>query len=66
MDKGTILNQVVAQAASLMEWKIDMLECIADQYEEKGDLVRAEKWREDIPAIRSAVEVMRKLAGGWA
>lgn len=66
MDKSTILNQIVSNAATLMEIKADSLQCIAEQYEEKGDLERAAMWREDIPAILAAVALMQKLSGCWA
>jgi len=65
-DKDTMINEIVWNASIIMERKIDYLKCVADQFESKGDLENAKIWRSDIPAIKSAIEVMRKTAGCWA
>lgn len=62
----TIINEMVANSADVMEAKIVYLECVAVQYEAKGETVIAQMWRQDIPDIKKAIEVMRKLAGCWA
>lgn len=65
-DKNRIINEMVANTADVLEAKAEEVECIAEQYEAKGDIERATDWRKDLPAIRSAVEIMRLRAGCWA
>ena len=66
IDKNSILNRLVEDAASLMEAKAEYIELVAEQFDEKGDKERAATWREDIPKINAAVELMRERAGSWA
>jgi len=65
-DKDNIINEIVDNASIIMENKIELLELIAKQYEEKSDAERAEIWRQDIPDIKKAIDVMRRLSGTWA
>lgn len=66
MDKSQIINMIVQHAADIMASKADYLEIVAEQFEAKQDHRRAELFREDIQGILQAVELMRKLHGGWA
>ncbi len=65
-DKYTIINEMVLNTAHVMESKADEKEIIAQQYEEDGNEIKAQLWREDIERIKDAVELIRKYAGCWA
>ena len=65
-DKNNIINEIVDNASIIMENRIELLELIAKQYEENSDAERAEIWRQDIPDIKKAIDVMRRLSGTWA
>ena len=64
--KNTILNELVANAAELMENHADYNEIVAEQFEEKGDMERVERLRRLNKRIAEAVELMREYAGCWA
>lgn len=65
-DKYTIINEMVANTAYVMESKAEELEMTAEGFERKGDHERAARWREDLADIARAVTVIRKLEGCWA
>ena len=64
--KNRMINEIVENAAFIMEAHAQQLELIAEQMEAKGDAVRAASCRKDIPAITEAINIMRKLSGCWA
>jgi hypothetical protein len=64
--KNRMINDMVMYSADIMESKSRELEMIAEQYEEKGDLTRAEEWRKDIQPIMQAVALIRSRGGCWA
>lgn len=65
-DRNRIINEMVASATDVMEAKAQEMELIAQQFDAKGDVGRAEFFREDVREIREAVKLMRKLDGCWA
>ena len=64
-DRHTILNEMVLNVADIMEAKAEYLELVAQQYEESGNIERAEEWRKDLPKIREAVALIRSKSGCW-
>ena len=65
-DKSRIINELVSSASDIMEAHADYLELVAEGFDESNQPERAAKWREDIPKIHQAVELMRRLEGCWA
>lgn len=65
-DKNTIINEIMANAADIMEAKLDYIELVAKQFEDKGNAEQAARCRKDIPRIKAAVELMREYGGCWA
>lgn len=59
-----VLNEMVDNAAELMEEYIKSQELIASQFDNK-DPERAAIIRQDIPDIQTALAVMRKRSGNW-
>ena len=64
-DKNSIINQIVSNAADVMEAKAEEEEMIADLFEGKGDHERASKLRDRIKCTTEAVALMRANAGCW-
>lgn len=64
-DRHTILNEMVLNVADIMEAKAEYLELVAQQYEEDGNIERAEEWRKDLPKIQEAVALIRSKSGCW-
>jgi hypothetical protein len=65
-DKSRIINEMVVNASDVMEAKAEEMERIAQQFEAKGDTQRAKHIKADVPEIKKAIELMRKLEGCWA
>jgi hypothetical protein len=65
-DKSQIINEMVINAADVMEAKSEYLEMVAKQFDEQGCSERASFFRQDLPKIKEAVELIRKRAGCWA
>lgn len=64
--KDTIINEMVVNAADVMEAKAEYFEMVAAQFDEKGDTVTAAHWRRHIPGIVAAVALIRENAGCWS
>lgn len=65
-DKNTIINQLVGNAADVMENKMDYNEIVAEMMDEKGDHACAKRLRDMNTNIAAAVELMRENGGCWA
>ena len=65
-DKNTIINELVDNAAEVMEAKAEYNELVAEQFEKKGDMERVQRLREINTRIADAVALMRDWAGSWA
>ena len=62
----TILNRIVEDAAGIIESKIEFCECVAEQFENQGKNEDAARWRENIPDMKIAIGVIRRMSGSWA
>ena len=65
-DKNTIVNEMVENTTDIMEEKAQFCQCVADQYVEKGDTIRAEHWSGEAQAIMEVVKFIRERGGCWA
>ena len=66
MSKNRIINQLVLNAATIMESKAEEQAIIAQLLEEKGDHDTAARLRETNKRIAAAIDLMRENEGCWA
>ena len=64
--KSIILNEIVLSAADIMEEHAEYLNIVAKQFDDNGDIERAESLRKEIDSISQAINLMRRLEGCWA
>ena len=65
-DTGTQRNTIIWLAAGIVSFKVEELQCIADQFKEKGDLERYEKLSKQAEEMRQVVKVLDEHAGCWS
>lgn len=65
-DRNTILNDMVMQATDIMEMKIDYFLIMVEQYEFKGDPVRAAHYQNELDQTQEVVDFIRERVGCWA
>lgn len=65
-DKDTILNELMENAASLIEAKIEFTKIVRDQFIKKGDTTRTETLTRDIEEMTQAMNTIRVRGGCWA
>lgn len=64
--KNTILNTIVANAADIMESRVEMNELIIEQLEEKGGKEETVAKLKDLNRrATEAIELMREYGGCW-
>ena len=65
-DRHTEMNNTVDQAAKIMRSKIKFNECVAAQFEEKGNTDQAGHLRQINRRIQAAVDLIEEFSGCWA
>jgi len=63
---SNIINEVVANAADIMEQRAEYNALVAEQFAEKGDRGRAERLAQINQRIIDAIVLMREFDGCWA
>lgn len=64
-DKNTIINQMIMNAADVMEAKIEYNEIVVEMFEEKGDTERVKNLRDLNVRIAAAIATIRENDGCW-